>query len=94
MKISLFGYGKTTRAIAENLVDKFGPFDIYDDHFIKTKKDTLGNLLLNPNDFDDNLSDIEIPSPGFPPNHKLIQEAKIYKVNMTFFTMSCQNPFG
>ncbi|EPI8309959.1 hypothetical protein ACS9KM_002169, partial [Campylobacter jejuni] len=27
MKISLFGYGKTTRAIAENLVDKFGPFD-------------------------------------------------------------------
>ncbi|MDN2913451.1 hypothetical protein PAK13_10860, partial [Campylobacter jejuni] len=26
MKISLFGYGKTTRAIAENLVDKFGHF--------------------------------------------------------------------
>ncbi len=38
MKISLFGYGKTTRAIAENLVDKFGSFDIYDDHFTETKK--------------------------------------------------------
>lgn len=38
MKISLFGYGKTTRAIAENLVDKFGSFDIYDDHLQKQKK--------------------------------------------------------
>ncbi|EKR5312797.1 UDP-N-acetylmuramoyl-L-alanine--D-glutamate ligase [Campylobacter jejuni] len=85
MKISLFGYGKTTRAIAENLVDKFGPFDIYDDHFTETKKDTLGNLLLNPNDFDDNLSDIEIPSPGFPPKHKLIQEAKNLQSEYDFF---------
>ncbi|EHE6657817.1 UDP-N-acetylmuramoyl-L-alanine--D-glutamate ligase [Campylobacter jejuni] len=85
MKISLFGYGKTTRAIAENLVDKFGPFDIYDDHFTETKKDTLGNLLLNPNDFDDNLSDIEIPSPGFPPKHKLIQKAKNLQSEYDFF---------
>lgn len=46
MKISLFGYGKTTRAIAENLVDKFGPFDIYDDHFTETKKDTLGKFTF------------------------------------------------
>lgn len=85
MKISLFGYGKTTCSIAENLVDKFGPFDIYDDHFTETKKDTLGNLLLNPNDFDDNLSNIEIPSPGFPPKHKLIQEAKNLQSEYDFF---------
>lgn len=60
----------------------------------RNKKDTLGNLLLNPNDFDDNLSDIEIPSPGFPPKHKLIQKAKNLQSEYDFFMISCQNPFG
>ncbi|EOJ1015634.1 UDP-N-acetylmuramoyl-L-alanine--D-glutamate ligase [Campylobacter jejuni] len=85
MKISLFGYGKTTHAIAKNLVDKFGPFNIYDDHFKEANKDTLGNLLLNPSDFNSNLSKLEIPSPGFPPNHKLIQEAKNLQSEYDFF---------
>ncbi|HDZ5017356.1 TPA: UDP-N-acetylmuramoyl-L-alanine--D-glutamate ligase [Campylobacter jejuni] len=85
MKISLFGYGKTTRAIAENLADKFGPFDIYDDHFKETNKDPLGNLLLNPSNFNSKLSQLEIPSPGFPPNHKLIQEAKNLQSEYDFF---------
>ncbi len=76
------------------MVDKFGPFDIYDDHFIETKKDTLGNLLLNPNDFDDNLSDIEILVQVFHQSTNSFKKQKIYKVNMTFFTISCQNPFG
>lgn len=85
MKISLFGYGKTTRSIAENLANKLGTFDIYDDRFKETNKDALGNLLLNPSSFNSDLSQLEIPSPGFPPNHKLIQKAKNLQSEYDFF---------
>lgn len=85
MKISLFGYGKTTQAIAKNLVNKFGPFDIYDDHFQEENKDEWGNRLLNPKKFDEKLSELEIPSPGFPPNHALIKKAKNLQSEYDFF---------
>ncbi|EBD1719835.1 UDP-N-acetylmuramoyl-L-alanine--D-glutamate ligase [Campylobacter coli] len=85
MKISLFGYGKTTQAIAKNLVNKFGPFDIYDDHFQEENKDEWGNRLLNPKEFDEKLSELEIPSPGFPPNHTLIKKAKNLQSEYDFF---------
>ncbi|EPZ2627378.1 UDP-N-acetylmuramoyl-L-alanine--D-glutamate ligase [Campylobacter coli] len=85
MKISLFGYGKTTQAIAKNLVDKFGPFDIYDDHFQEESEDEWGNRLLNPKEFDEKLSELEIPSPGFPPNHTLIKKAKNLQSEYDFF---------
>lgn len=85
MKISLFGYGKTTQAIAKNLVNKIGPFDIYDDHFQEENKDEWGNRLLNPKKFDEKLSELEIPSPGFPPNHTLIKKAKNLQSEYDFF---------
>ncbi|HEB9320007.1 TPA: UDP-N-acetylmuramoyl-L-alanine--D-glutamate ligase [Campylobacter coli] len=85
MKISLFGYGKTTQAIAKNLVDKFGPFDIYDDHFQEESEDEWGNRLLNPKKFDEKLSELEIPSPGFPPNHTLIKKVKNLQSEYDFF---------
>ncbi|HEB9340843.1 TPA: UDP-N-acetylmuramoyl-L-alanine--D-glutamate ligase [Campylobacter coli] len=85
MKISLFGYGKTTQAIAKNLVNKFGPFDIYDDHFQEENKDEWGNRLLNPKKFDEKLSELEIPSPGFPPSHTLIKKAKNLQSEYDFF---------
>lgn len=85
MKISLFGYGKTTQAIAKNLVDKFGPFNIYDDHFQEENKDEWGNRLLNPKKFNEKLSKLEIPSPGFPPNHTLIKKAKNLQSEYDFF---------
>ncbi|EAH8542361.1 UDP-N-acetylmuramoyl-L-alanine--D-glutamate ligase [Campylobacter coli] len=85
MKISLFGYGKTIQAIAKNLVDKFGPFDIYDDHFQEENKDEWGNRLLNPKKFDEKLSELEIPSPGFPPNHTLVKKAKNLQSEYDFF---------
>ncbi|WP_201352470.1 Mur ligase family protein [Hydrogenimonas urashimensis] len=72
MIVSLFGYGKTTRAIAE----KLGPCDFYDDHVTVPHKDDKGNRLLPPSLFDPEKSDVEIPSPGFPPTHPLIREAK------------------
>lgn len=75
MRKSLFGYGKTTKAIARNV--KFnGIWDIYDDKFIEISKDDLGNNLLPVSKFDPLKSTLEIPSPGFPRNHELVKKAK------------------
>ncbi|WP_456322812.1 UDP-N-acetylmuramoyl-L-alanine--D-glutamate ligase [Hydrogenimonas sp.] len=71
-RLSLFGYGKTTRAIA----DKLGPATFYDDKIVIPHKDESGNLLMPPSMFDPSRSDLEIPSPGFPPNHPLIEKAR------------------
>ena len=75
MKKSLFGYGKTTKAIAKNV--KFdGIWDIYDDKFNEISKDEFGNNLLPVSEFDPLKSTLEIPSPGFPRNHELVKKAK------------------
>lgn len=70
--ISLFGHGKTTKALAK----KLGNCQIFDDNFLTCKEDEYGNLLLPPSHFNTNTSDIQIPSPGFPPEHALIKKAK------------------
>lgn len=44
MKNSLFGYGKTTKAIAEILGEKFGGFAIYDDKFTPNSSKNEQNL--------------------------------------------------
>ena len=86
MRKSLFGYGGTTRAIA-----KSGGWDIYDDKFDeicsdenieKIRTDEFGNRLLNPREFDPQNSELEIPSPGFPPRHKLVQKRKFNQASM------------
>lgn len=75
MRKSLFGYGKTTKAIAKNV--KFdGIWDIYDDKFNEISKDEFGNNLLPVSEFDPLKSTLEIPSPGFPRNHELVKKAK------------------
>ncbi|WP_286338010.1 UDP-N-acetylmuramoyl-L-alanine--D-glutamate ligase [Hydrogenimonas cancrithermarum] len=71
-RITLFGYAKTTRAIAK----RFGPCTFFDDKVTVPHKDDDGNLLMPPSLFDPDKSGVEIPSPGFPPNHPLIQKAK------------------
>lgn len=85
MQISLFGYGKTTRAIAENLCEKFGKFAIFDDKFKEKSEDKFGNLLLNPREFDPQKSQLEIPSPGFPRDHTLIKKARNLQSEYDFF---------
>ena len=75
MKKSLFGYGKTTKAIAKN-VKLNGVWDIYDDKFSEISKDGFGNNLLPVSEFDPLKSTLEIPSPGFPRNHELVKKAK------------------
>jgi UDP-N-acetylmuramoylalanine--D-glutamate ligase len=79
--ISLFGYGKTTKAIAK----RFGNCLVFDDHFTKESKDELDNKLLPPKEFFTCKGDIQIPSPGFPPNHELIQNAPNLVSEYDFF---------
>ncbi|MBX2079088.1 UDP-N-acetylmuramoyl-L-alanine--D-glutamate ligase [Campylobacter peloridis] len=81
MKISLFGYGKTTKAFAQ----RFKECDIYDDKFTNISKDEFENTLLPPSEFDPLKSDLEIPSPGFPNDHFLIQQAKNLSSEYDFF---------
>ncbi|MDR2341456.1 MAG: UDP-N-acetylmuramoyl-L-alanine--D-glutamate ligase [Campylobacteraceae bacterium] len=84
MKISLFGYGVTTKAIAK----RFAPdCFIYDDKFKENSQDEFGNKLLVCDNYDASLSDVDIPSPGFPPNHHLIKKAKHLTSEYDFFDM-------
>jgi len=69
--IACFGYGKTTRAIAK----KVGSCTFFDDKFTQTSMDEEGNTLKNVSEFDTTHFTHEIPSPGFPPSHPLIQKA-------------------
>lgn len=71
MRKSLFGYANTTKAIA-----KSGFWCIYDDNFKQASVDEYGNKLLPVGNFKADESELEIPSPGFPPKHELIKNAK------------------
>ena len=71
-RVSLFGYGLTTKAIAK----RFGPSTFYDDKVHKPFTDDDGNRVRPSDEFDPRYSDLEIPSPGMPPKHPLIQNAR------------------
>jgi len=80
-RISLFGYGVTTKAIAAAI----GPCTIYDDHVHKPFVDEQGNRLKPPGEFDPLRSALEIPSPGMPPRHPLIAAARNLASEYDFF---------
>jgi len=81
MKISLFGHGKTTKAIAK----KFKNCLVFDDNFKEEKQDQFGNKLLPPEMFSKDKGDIQIPSPGFPLDHNLIKMAPNLTSEYDFF---------
>ena len=83
-KISLFGYGKTTRAIAKNL----GGANIYDDNVHKPFYDEDNNHVLPVSAFEAEYSPLEIPSPSFNPNHTLIKKAKHLISEYDYFSES------
>ncbi|WP_345975294.1 UDP-N-acetylmuramoyl-L-alanine--D-glutamate ligase [Sulfurimonas sp. HSL3-7] len=72
INLTLFGYGITTKAIAKH----YGPADFYDDKVTKPFKDENGNRLHPSHAFNPNYSYLEVPSPGMPPKHPLIRQAK------------------
>ncbi len=71
-RVSLFGYGKTTKAIAKHIPHAI----FYDDKVSKPFKDEDGFRVKPSNEFDPKYSDLEIPSPGIPPSNPLVQKAK------------------
>ncbi|MGB5964783.1 MAG: UDP-N-acetylmuramoyl-L-alanine--D-glutamate ligase [Sulfurimonadaceae bacterium] len=72
MNLTLFGYGITTKAIAKH----HGPANFFDDKVTKPFRDENNNRLQPSHEFDPKYSSIEIPSPGMPPKHALIQRAQ------------------
>jgi UDP-N-acetylmuramoylalanine--D-glutamate ligase len=69
---SLFGYGGTTRSLA-----KYVPNAVfYDDKCSKPFRDEEGFMVKPSSEFDARYSNLEIPSPGIPPFHSLIKQAK------------------
>lgn len=72
MRVSLFGYGKTTKALA-----KLYPNAIfYDDKCNKPFVDEAGSKVKPSSEFDPNYSDLEVTSPGIAPSNPLIKNAK------------------
>ena len=71
-RVSLFGYGKTTKALTR----LFPNAVFYDDKVSKPFIDENGFKIKPSSEFDSKYSDLEIPSPGIPPSNPLIQEAK------------------
>lgn len=70
-KISLFGYARTTKAIAK--VAKNVVF--YDDKCTKPFRDENGFMVKPSSEFNAKYSQLEIPSPGIQPSNPLIVKA-------------------
>lgn len=81
-RVSLFGYGGTTKALAKHMQNA----TFYDDKCLKPFRDEEGYMVKPASDFDSNFSDLEIPSPGIPPFNTLIKEAKNLISEYDFFT--------
>lgn len=78
-RISFFGYGKTTKAIAlkcSKKSKKITNIVFYDDKCTKPFKDENGFSIKPSSEFNPKYSQLEIPSPGIPPSNPLIIQAK------------------
>jgi len=72
LRVSLFGYGKTTKALTTAYPNAI----FYDDKCTKPFTDERGFKVKPSSDFDPKYSDLEITSPGIPPSNPLIKKAK------------------
>ena len=81
MRVSLFGYGKTTKALAK----KFGSVTFYDDKCHKPFRDENGYMVRPSSEFDPRYSDLEIPSPGIAPSNPLVKNAQNLISEYDFF---------
>jgi len=71
MRVSFFGYGGTTKALAKN----FDNTTFYDDKCTKPFTDENGFKVKPSSEFNPKYSDLQIPSPGIPPYHELIKKS-------------------
>ncbi len=72
-KPTLFGYGITTKAIANKLG---GGCTFFDDNVKEAYTDEANNRILPSALFDPEASDLEVTTPSLKPNHPLIISAK------------------
>ena len=72
-KPTLFGYGLTTKAIAEKLG---GGCTFFDDNCKETYIDENNNTIKPSNLFNPDESTLEVTTPSLPPKHPLIKTAK------------------
>jgi len=72
-KPTLFGYGLTTKAIANKLG---GGCTFFDDNCKETYVDENGNTIKPSIEFNPDDSSLEVTTPSLPPKHPLIQKAK------------------
>jgi len=72
MKPTLFGYGLTTKAIADKLG---GECIFFDDKAQESYIDQDNNKIFPSNLFDPTKSKLEVTTPSFKPTHPLIQKA-------------------
>ncbi len=73
MKPTLFGYGLTTKAIANKLG---GGCTFFDDNCTETYTDEHNNIIKPSKLFDPQESSLEVTTPSLKPNHPLIQSAQ------------------
>ncbi|MBA1438795.1 MAG: UDP-N-acetylmuramoyl-L-alanine--D-glutamate ligase, partial [Epsilonproteobacteria bacterium] len=71
-RVSLFGYGVTTKPLGLQIKNAI----FYDDNVHEPYVDEQKRLIRPSKEFNPDFSDLEIPSPGIPPHHPLIQSAK------------------
>ncbi len=71
-RVSLFGYGKTTKALSKLFKNPI----FYDDKCTKPFIDEAGFRVKPSSEFNPSYSDLEIPSPGIAPSNPLILRAK------------------
>jgi UDP-N-acetylmuramoylalanine--D-glutamate ligase len=80
-RVSLFGYGKTTKALAKKIKN----IVFYDDKCHKPFVDNFGFMVKPSSEFDPSFSDLEITSPGISPSNPLIKCAKNLISEYDFF---------
>ena len=71
-RVSLFGYGGTTKAIAKHIPHAI----FYDDKCTQSYEDENGFTIKPSSEFNPKNSDLEIPSPGIPPSNPLVHKAE------------------
>ena len=81
-KLALFGYGKTTKAIA-NALENGCIF--FDDTVKEVQKDELGNIIYPSKDFRALDFTLAVTTPSLPPKHPLIQKAQNLLSEYDFF---------
>lgn len=80
-RISIFGYGTTTKPLAKHIKNAV----FYDDNCKEPYSGVDGSFVRPSSEFNPDHSDLEITSPGIPPSNPLIQKAKNLISEYDFF---------